>query len=107
MEATSETRRGAIPPYIPFRTFKTHLADLKEHGVPGRIDGDVLKKMPGSVKRQIKAALKFLGLTNAEDVPTDDLHKLTGVYGTDEWKGALGGLLNARYAPFLVDFNLA
>jgi hypothetical protein len=104
---TADGRRGGIPPYIPFRTFKTHVADLKEHGVPGRIDTDVLKKMPGSTARQLKAGLRFLGLTDADDHPTDDLRKLVHAYGTDQWTGALAGLLGARYGEFLSGINLA
>src|ERR1700751_4420828 len=53
------------PPYVPFRTLKTHLSDLKEHGMPNRIDGDVLRKMGGSAARQLKTSLRFLGLTDS------------------------------------------
>lgn len=101
-----EARRAAMPPYVPFRTFKTHLADLKEHGVPGRIDSDVLKRMPGSTARQLKTGLRFLGLADADDRPTDDLRRLVSAFNTDQWTGALGGLLGARYADFLSTLDL-
>ena len=106
MEATGG-HRGAMPPYVPFRTFKTHLADLKEHGVPGRIDSDVLKKMPGSTARQLKTGLRFLGLTDGDDRPTDHLRKLVSTVNTEQWTGALAGLLAAQYGQFLSGINLA
>jgi hypothetical protein len=96
-----------MPPYVAFRTWKTHLGDLKTHGVPPRIDTDVLKKMPGSTARQLKTGLRFLGLTDADDRPTDALHKLAAAYGTDQWVEALNGLLRARYSEFLSGFDLA
>ena len=45
--ATIETRQIRTPPYVSFVTFKTCVADLKEHGIPNKIDRSVLTRFSG------------------------------------------------------------
>ncbi len=99
--------RGTTPPYIPFRTFKTFLQDLEEHGVPGRVDSTALKRFAGGVARQLKTALRFLNLVDADDHPTDDLKALSGAFGREGWPAALSGLLRAHYSPVLSRIDLS
>jgi hypothetical protein len=99
--------RGTLPPYIPFRTFKTFLQDLEEHGVPGRIDKTVLRRFSGGVGRQLKTALRFLNLIDGDDHPTDGLKDLSGAYGGDGWPAALAALIGSHYAPVVTRLDLA
>jgi hypothetical protein len=98
--------RGTTPPYIPFRTFKTFLQDLDEHGIPGRVDNSALKRFSGGVARQLKTGLRFLHLIDGSDHPTDDLRALSGAFGREGWPDALAGLLRSHYSPVLTRIDL-
>ena len=100
---------GLTAPYTAFQSVKTAARNMKEHGVPGRIDRSVLTNFSGSVASQIMQALKFLGLTNDDGVPTPAL--LTVVQAADDeqaWAVALAPILKKAYAPmFTLDLNSA
>ena len=71
------TRSSGTPPYTSYRTFKTFIEDLHEHGVPSRIDRSVLTRFSGVVGTQLMHALRFLGLIEDDGRPTERL-KATG-----------------------------
>ena len=67
------TRSSGTPPYTSYRTFKTFIEDLHEHGVPSRIDRSVLTRFSGIVGTQLMHALRFLGLIEDDGRPTERL----------------------------------
>ena len=96
----SQRERGAVPPYVSYRTFKSFLQELAK-GVPHRIDKSILPTLSGGVQSQLLQALKFFQLINADGVPEQSLHALVRAQETDdEYKTVLKNLL-LRFYPFL------
>jgi hypothetical protein len=77
----NEQSRKRLPPYISYRTFQNFFDGLQQ-GIPARIDrsywGD---RLSGSTGIQLMAALRFLGLVDANGVPTDRLKLLVSAKG--------------------------
>ena len=81
---------------------------FKEHGIPNRVDASLLKSFSGSVIKQVISALRFLSLTNESARPQAALKELCDSYGTEQWPGALSGVLRRVYAPmFAIDLAKA
>jgi hypothetical protein len=96
------------PPYTSYRTFKTFLQDLREQGVPSRIDRSVLTRFSGVVGSQLLHALRFLGLIAEDGRPAQRLTELVNAYGAADWPGKLRELLRQEYAPiFAIDLGTA
>lgn len=104
-EQTSNGRAVRTPPYVSFRTFLTVLEDFKTIGLPPRIDRSVLTRFSGGVGSQLIMALKSLGLTDDEGVPTSRLPPLVAAHGTLEFPEQLRSVLNDAY-PYLADLDL-
>lgn len=80
---TEDRTRKRLPPYVSYRTFRNFLDELQQHTVPARIDRSFWgERMSGSTGNQLLAALRFLGLIDGNDVPTDRLRKLAIYRGT-------------------------
>ena len=95
------------PPYTSYRTFKTLIEDLHEHGVPTRIDRSVLTRFSGVVGTQLMHALRFLGLVDDQAHPTQRLKELVDAHG-GRWPERLLELLRREYAPiFAIDLETA
>ena len=95
-------------PYTSYRTFMTFIEDLREHGVPSRIDRSVLTRFSGAVGGQLMHALRFLGLIDDEGRTTQRLGELAVAHGGAEWPEALSQLLMEAYAPvFAIDLETA
>jgi hypothetical protein len=102
------TRSSGTPPYTSYRTFKTFIEDLHEHGVPSRIDRSVLTRLSGVVGTQLMHALRFLGLIEDDGRPTERLKGLVKSHGTANWSEKLLELLLHEYAPmFAIDLETA
>ena len=102
------TRSSGTPPYTSYRTFKTFIEDLHEHGVPSRIDRSVLTRFSGVVGTQLMHALRFLGLIEDDGRPTERLKGLVKAHGTGSWSARLLELLGHEYAPmFAIDLETA
>ena len=102
------TRSSGTPPYTSYRTFKTFIEDLHEHGVPSRIDRSVLTRFSGVVGTQLMHALRFLGLIEDDGRPTERLTGLVKAHGTGSWSERLLELLRREYAPmFAIDLETA
>ena len=102
------TRSSGTPPYTSYRTFKTFIEDLHEHGVPSRIDRSVLTRFSGVVGTQLMHALRFLGLIEDDGRPTERLKGLVKAHGTGNWSERLLELLRNDYAPmFAIDLETA
>jgi Family of unknown function (DUF5343) len=108
MVMLERTRSSGTPPYTSYRTFKTFIEDLREHGVPSRIDRSVLTRFSGVVGTQLMHALRFLGLIEDDGRPTERLKGLVKAHGTGSWSERLLELLRREYAPmFAIDLETA
>jgi hypothetical protein len=92
-------KSSGTPPYTSYRTFKTFIEDLHEHGVPSRIDRSVLTRFSGVVGTQLMHALRFLGLIEDDGRPTQRLNELVSAHGAEHWSKKLLELLRQEYAP--------
>lgn len=101
-------RSSGTPPYTSYRTFKTLIQDLHEHGVPSRIDRSVLTRFSGVVGTQLMHALRFLGLIEDHGRPTQRLTELASAHGSGRWAATFLDLLQREYAPmFAIDLEAA
>ena len=97
MEKHPEPER-VTPPYTSYSSLKTLLKNLKEHGVPSRIDRSVLgNSFSNAVGSQILTALKFLTLVDASSHPLPKMTDLVSAYGTEAWATKLRGVLSSAY----------
>lgn len=97
-DGASETK----PPYISFATFKTFISDLKEQGVPERIDKHVWRhRFAGGVGPYLVSGLRFFGLLTDIDGSTDALKAFVQSHGTDHWKKGLEALIRRSYGPVM------
>jgi hypothetical protein len=87
------------PPYIAYQTLKTLVGNMKQHGVPGRIDRSVLGNFSGAVGGQLMTALKFLDLTDKDGHPSPLLARLVEAYGSEDWGPKLAEILKRAFAP--------
>jgi Family of unknown function (DUF5343) len=102
------TRSSGTPPYTSYRTFKTFIEDLQEHGVPSHVDRSVLTRFSGVVGTQLMHALRFLGLIEDDGRPTPRLSELVSAHGAGHWPARLLELLREEYAPmFAIDLETA
>ena len=72
----TEVDKKESPPYVTYATFLTFVKSLRETGIPSRIDKSVLSKLSGSSQSALMPSLRWLGLTDAADVPTPKLEGL-------------------------------
>jgi len=101
-------RSSGTPPYTSYRTFKTFIEDLHEHGVPSRIDRSVLTHFSGVVGSQLMHALRFLGLIEDDGRPTPRLKALMKAHAAGHWPETFLELLRQDYAPmFAIDLETA
>jgi Family of unknown function (DUF5343) len=106
--SSERARSSGTPPYTSYRTFKTFIEDLQEHGVPSRIDRSVLTRFSGVVGTQLMHALRFLGLIEDDGLPRQRLKELVNAHGAGHWPEKLLELLQEGYAPmFAIDLETA
>ena len=107
-DGSEKTRSPRTAPYTSYRTFKTFIEDLREHGVPSRIDRSVLTRFSGAVGGQLMHALRFLGLIDDEGRTTQRLRELVIAHGGAQWPETLSHTLHPAYAPmFAIDLETA
>jgi len=105
---SERARSAGTPPYTSYRTFKTFIDDLHEHGLPSRIDRSVLTRFSGVVGSQLMHALRFLGLIEDDGRPTRRLAGLVDAHGAGHWSEAILTLIREAYAPiFAIDLEAA
>jgi Family of unknown function (DUF5343) len=105
---SEQAKSVRTPPYTSYRTFKTFIQDLREQGVPSRIDRSVLTRFSGVVGTQLTHALRFLGLVADHGRPTQRLMELANAHGAGDWPEKLLQLLRMEYAPmFAIDLETA
>src|SRR5689334_17629697 len=101
MSDVRDDRTAKTPPYVPFPTFKTFIADLAANDIPGRIDRSVLQRFSGSTGTQLMTSLRALGLILQDGKPTDTLAVLVSSYSTSDWAPQLHNVIAPIYAPIL------
>jgi len=96
------TKVGTVPPYLAYRTFTNYVDSLKANGAPpSRIDRSVLGAFSGGVQTQLISALRYLGLTTTEGIPTSNLAQLIELKETDRQE-FLQRLMKQAY-PYIFD----
>jgi hypothetical protein len=92
-----DRNRRRSPPYVSYRSFLTLLEEL-QRGVPARIDRSYWEdKFSGSTGTQLMSALRFLGLIDANHVPTALLKDLVSSKGTER-SGVLRKVCHDSYS---------
>ncbi len=96
-----------IPPYVPYRTFRNFLEQLRE-GIPARIDRSVWgARYSGSSGIQLVTALRVLVLIDDDGRPAPELEQLVMSDG-DHRRLALRSMLERHYKPiFALDLARA
>lgn len=97
--AKDQEAKTLTPPYVSFATFKNMIGGFKEHVLPARIDRSVLGNFSGIVGGQLITTLRFLGLTDGNNEPTQALRALVDTINTDKWPEELTATLKRAYAP--------
>jgi hypothetical protein len=107
----NEKGRKHLPPYVSYRTFRNFLDRLQQR-LPSRIDrsywGDILS---GSSGTQLMAALRFLGLIDANGKPLERLRTMVAAKGdqrtalmrdmaSDAFKFVLNGQIDLESATY-------
>lgn len=107
----NEKGRKHLPPYVSYRTFRNFVDRLQQR-LPSRIDrsywGEVLS---GSSGTQLMAALRFLGLIDANGKPLERLRNLAAARGEqrsalmkdialDSFKFVLNGQIDLESATY-------
>ncbi len=101
-------KAARTPPYTSYRTFRTFIDDLREHGVPSRVDRSVLTRFSGVVGSQLAHALRFLRLIDEEGRPDERLRALVEAEDAALWAETLLAVLRQEYAPlFAIDLEAA
>jgi hypothetical protein len=90
-----------IPPYLPYKTFKSFLEGLRV-AMPARIDRSIMGSMSGGAQKLLINALKFLALTTANDAPTEKLTRLVNSEG-QEWQKVFRDILTSGYGFIFKD----
>ncbi len=100
MNQTTISDGGKRPiPYVSFATFETFISDLRENGIPSRIDRSVLKRFAGGTASQLLTSLKAMGLMEENNVPTPELRKLVNAHATEMWKDEISDLTCRVFEP--------
>lgn len=98
----SDTR--AIPPYVPYKTFRSFLESLRA-AMPDRIDRSLMGTMSGATQGQLISALRFLGVIAETGAPTQALKSLVTAEGQDRQE-ALQTVISKAYEDVFEDVNL-
>jgi hypothetical protein len=73
----TDRNKKRSPPYVSYKSFLTLLEDLREQGVPARLDRSYWgEKFSGSTGTQLMSALRFLELADGNGLPSPTLKDL-------------------------------
>ncbi len=94
-----------IPPYIPYKTFINFLDGLRIT-MPNRIDRSVMRSLSGAAQSALISTMKYMGLLNQDDTPSEQLARLANSTGVDR-EIVLRNILRSTYPSlFSNGFNL-
>lgn len=100
----SEFDRRRVPPYVSYRAFRSCVGRLRHGELPDRIGREALgSRLSPSVRTQVMTALRFFGLVDELDGPTDRLRAMLATYQTPEWRPSLANLVADAYGTLLTD----
>lgn len=99
---TKDTKKAAA--YVPWKTLTNQLERFHSHGLPNQIDKTLFQSLAGGTRNELVAALKFLGLTDDEGIPTDSFKRLNAM-DTAPRNAELKRIVQERYKP-LFDLDL-
>lgn len=97
--SVKSTTPGPMPVYVSLSAIEGVIGDLAKHGLAASLDEGVLKKVSSSMRRQILAGLKFLGLIDQRGCTRSLLRDLVEAHGTEAWPSALERVLRSAYKP--------
>ena len=99
--------RQVTAPYATWTALTRFLDEMAEKGVPQQIDRTVMSRMSGANQSAIRVTMSFMGLTDADGVPTMALKALVAKHGQGkEWEDALRAVVIAAYEPVIGDLSL-
>jgi hypothetical protein len=101
-ETTTESSKVQVA-YVPYRTFKSAIELLEQHGLPNRIDRTLWPSFSGVIQSQLIASFRFFHLITPDGTPTPRLETL--VREKDSRKANLQQMLKEAY-PKLVAIDL-
>jgi len=78
--------KRAVPPYLPFKTFRTFIEGLAATGIPGRIERGVLPSYSGGMVSALLVTLRFFRLADDDGKPGPRLERLVSAEGDDRKK---------------------
>ena len=88
-----------VPVYLSFRTFLGAITNLRENGLPDKVDKSVFGSRSGADQSQIISAFKFLGLIDKDNNTQQSLKDLVNSQEkSKEEKTILGQILADRYS---------
>ncbi|MGO9622448.1 MAG: hypothetical protein ACLPT6_13710 [Desulfobaccales bacterium] len=95
-----ESAKKIIPPYVPYKTFINFLDNLRQQGVPQKIDRSIspFKSMSGALQGQVRLALEYLNLITDSGETTEGLKKLAKAEDGIEREQALKDVLLPAYS---------
>jgi hypothetical protein len=102
--ATEPIKPTAVPPYVPYRSFRNFIETLKQ-GIPARIDRSVMSTMSGALQSQLTVALRYLGLTSEAGHPSSMLAALVNSEGAQR-ATAMRTMLQTAYPYLFQSFDL-
>ncbi len=87
------------PPYLPWTTFQNITDELRGKGLPGTLDRTAIQGKSGSTQTHYLAALRYLGLLDAENRPTERFKAY--VTDTEQRQAMMADLLREKYGEAL------
>lgn len=106
MKATKSQENKQLPPYVPFKAFKSFIERLHGTAIPPAIDPSLLRNLSGSARSQLMSCLRFLNLTGPNGTVTDGFRTLIKSYKTEKWPDTLGEAIFASYHELIGDVDL-
>jgi Family of unknown function (DUF5343) len=105
MMLQSET--DIFPVYVSFPTFQSAINNLRDHGLPPKLDRSAWPSRSGAEQGQIVSALKFLGLIDKDGNTQQALRDFVSkTENSDDEKRLLGELLKTRYQSIFSGLDL-
>jgi len=93
----ADPERAAAAVYVSWKTFQNALDQLSKAELPNVIDKTVFPGMAFSIQNQLFTGMRFLGLIDDKNRPTDQLEKLS-TYDEQARKALLKQILQNKYS---------
>src|SRR5580700_2575644 len=87
-----------LPMYGTYPRFVGLVDRYTVAGIPPRIIARQMAHTPLTIAYRLVAGMRFLGLLDDADAPTETFRSLVAARGTPFWQGALRGVIERAYA---------